>query len=89
MSPASSTHSCSTLKFLQQSQWRTFDQGTVFLRGYLPAPMPKALQQEYIVRIEMRADSAAFGCVAHHQVVEPRVRDKVELFASSAPFGRK
>ena len=50
----------------------------VLLPPVAPAPPSHALQQEHVVRVDMRADAAARGRVAHHQVVEARERQEVE-----------
>src|SRR6185437_2657455 len=47
--------------------------------GYLPVPAPHALQQEDVIRIKMRPDSAAIRRKTDHQVVEPRVGNKIEF----------
>ena len=50
----------------------------VALPADAPAPPALALQQEDVVRIEVRAHAAARRGVAHHQVVEARVRNERE-----------
>ncbi len=51
-------------------------QRKVVLAAVSPAAAAVALQQEYVVGIEVRPDAAA-GCrIAHHQVVEARVREE-------------
>ncbi|OIQ67280.1 hypothetical protein GALL_511410 [mine drainage metagenome] len=40
--------------------------------------MTASLQQEYIIRIKMRTDAAARHGITHHQIVQPRMRDKIE-----------
>ena len=53
-------------------------QREVGLPSVAPAAAPEALQQEHVVRVEVRADAAARRGVAHHHVVEARVRDERE-----------
>jgi hypothetical protein len=53
-------------------------QREIRLIAVAPAPPPFALQQEDVVRIEMRSDAAAGGGQAHHDVVEPRIRQERE-----------
>jgi hypothetical protein len=43
-----------------------------------PAPPPRSLQQKHIVGIDMRADAAVWHRVAHHDVVESRLRNERE-----------
>src|SRR5256885_8749304 len=38
----------------------------------------RTLQKEHVVRIEVRPDPAACGGVAHHDVVQPRVRQEAK-----------
>lgn len=45
------------------------NQRLILLCRNLPAPVAVALQQEHVVNVEVRADPAAFGCIAHHQIV--------------------
>ena len=48
----------------------------ILLPAIAPAAAAEALQQEYVVRIEMRAYTATWRGVADHQVIEARVRQK-------------
>ena len=45
-----------------------------------PAAMPAPLQQKHVIGIAMRADSAARRGIAHHQIVQPRIRNEAEPF---------
>ena len=47
-------------------------------RPIAPAPPALHLQQEHVVRVDVRADAAARRRIADHHVVEPRVRDERE-----------
>ena len=40
--------------------------------------VPRTLQKEHVVGIEVRPDPAACGGVAHHDVVQPRVRQEAK-----------
>ena len=53
-------------------------QREVALPAQTPSPLPLALEQKYVIRIEMRPDAASGRGVAHHEIVEPRIRDKGE-----------
>ena len=53
-------------------------QREVVLAAVAPASPAEALQQEHVVRVEVRADAASRHGVAHHQVVEPRERQEGE-----------
>src|ERR1700682_618769 len=44
-----------------------------------PAATAFPLQQKYVVGVDMRTDTAAGRGIAHHDVVEARVRDEREL----------
>ena len=50
----------------------------VGLPSIAPAPPAGALQQEHVVRVDVRSDAAARRGVADHHVVEPRVRNERE-----------
>ena len=50
----------------------------IVLCGNTPTAFAVGLQQEHVVRIEMRADTAAVGGEADHHVVEPRVGNEAE-----------
>ena len=73
MSPASSSHSCSGSKRAQHLQRHVVAQRRVARAADAPAPPALHLQQEHVVRIDVRPDAAAVAGVRHHQVVEPRV----------------
>ena len=45
----------------------------------LPAPLPAALQQQHVIAIEVCADAAAWRSIAHHEIVQTRVRDEREF----------
>jgi len=47
--------------------------------GDAPAAAAAALQQEHIVRIDVRPDTAAGARVAHHDIVQARLRHEGEL----------
>src|SRR5205085_1431891 len=53
-------------------------QREVALPADSPAPAALALQQKYVVRIEVRSHSTAGRCVAHHEIVESRMRNERE-----------
>ena len=52
-----------------------------------PAPRAHGLEQEHIVRIDVRADTATIAGVRHHHVVEPRVGDEPKA-VEQLPRGR-
>ena len=64
---------------LEQLERCALDEREIALAAHAPEPRAGDLQQEDIVAVEMRPDSAARRGVAHHDIVEPRVRDEVEL----------
>src|SRR5262245_12769964 len=39
-----------------------------------PAPATAALDEKYVIGVDVRPDAAARGGVTHHHVVEPRLR---------------
>jgi hypothetical protein len=51
----------------------------IALPAHAPAPLAAALHQEHVVTIEVRADAAAGRGVAHHHVVDSRVRYESKL----------
>jgi hypothetical protein len=59
-------------------QWQASSQREVVLAAITPTASAEALQQEYVVRIEVRSDAPARRGVAHHQVVQPRERQERE-----------
>jgi hypothetical protein len=65
-------------KIAQDLERNIRQQLEVALRARPPAAPAGPLQQEYIVRVEVRADAAAGNRIADHQVIEARVRDEVE-----------
>ena len=62
----------------QQLQWCALDCPQIALATDAPAPPSMGLQQEYIVGVDVRADTAAVRGVTDHQVVEPRIGDETE-----------
>jgi hypothetical protein len=76
------------LEVRQDLQRHAFDQGQVLLRADAPAALALRLQQEHVVGIEVRADAAAIGGVADHQVVQARVRAKRNSRSSASALGR-
>jgi hypothetical protein len=50
----------------------------VALAGDAPAPPPAPLEEEDVVAVDVRTDAAARDGIAHHHVVDARVRDEVE-----------
>jgi len=72
----------------QYPQRRARDQFEVALPAHAPAPPAFALEQEYIVVVEMGADAAPGGCVTHHDVVESRVRNEREAIEQAASCGQ-
>ena len=73
MSPGPSTASRRRLEAAEDLHRQPGPQRQVVLPAVAPAAAAVALQQEHVVGIEVRADAAAGGGVADHQVVEPRV----------------
>jgi len=62
----------------QQLQWCPLDGPQIALTTDAPAPPSIGLQQEDIVGVDVRADTAAVRGVTDHQVVEPRIGDETE-----------
>ena len=54
------------------------NEGEIALAADAPATAPPGLQQEHVVRVDVRTDAAAVGRVAHHQVVEPGIGHEAE-----------
>ena len=67
------------LEMAQDLQWHAFFQRQVFLGADAPAALAMGLQQEYVVGIEVRTDTAAVGGVADHQVIQARIGYEAEL----------
>ena len=61
------------LEVRQDLQRQTGQQAAVLLAPDAPATPALHLQQEHVVRIEMRPDAAAVAGVGDHQIVEPRL----------------
>ncbi len=72
------------LEMLEHLQRQILAQRQVLLRADAPAALAMHLQQEYIVRIEVRADAAAIGRVRDHQVVQARVGDEAKALEQGA-----
>ena len=72
------------LEAAQNFERRTVDEREIALIADLPAAHPRALQQDHIVTVEMRADAAAGHGVAHHHVVLARVRHEAEVLLQRA-----
>jgi len=53
------------------------------LRADLPETLPLALQQEHIIRVKMGTYATAIHCITHHQIIKPRMRDKIEVCQQS------
>src|SRR4029078_9962615 len=64
-------------------------QAQVVLGADAPAALPASLQQKYVIGIGMRADAAARRCVAHHQIVQARVRHEAEPFQQRPSFSQQ
>jgi hypothetical protein len=64
---------------LQDSERRIRHEVEVALRAHAPSPLAFSLHQENVVAVEMRTDAAAGRGVAHHHIVQPRVRDESEF----------
>ena len=59
------------------------------LRADAPVARARALQQKYIVAVEMRADTAAGRGIAHHQIIQPRMRNERKMLQQLRCFGNK
>ena len=78
MSPGASTASCCRREAAQDLERQPGLEREIVLAAVAPAAAAEALQQEHVVGIDVRADAAAGRGVAHHQVVEARVRQERE-----------
>ncbi len=63
----------------QYLQWCIFDQRQIPLPADFPAATTFALQQEYVITVEVRSYTAAWRCIANHQVIEAGVGDEGKL----------
>ncbi len=70
MSPASQQPLLLGLEAAQDLQRRAFDKALVAGAPDAPTPLPFDLEQEHVVRIEVRADAAAIGGERQHQVID-------------------
>ena len=78
MSPGSSSHSSLGSKSAQHLQRHVVAQRAPLDAADAPAPPARDLQQEHVVRIDVRADAAAVAGVRDHHVVEARVGHEAE-----------
>ena len=75
MSPGSSVHGLGRAEAGKDLQRQAALERQVALLTDAPSPPAAALQQENIIRIEMRADAASRRGVAHHEIVEARSKE--------------
>ena len=77
------------LEVCQQAQVvvRQEASGFIALLADLPAALAQALDQEYIIVIEMRPHSAAVAGGANHDIVDPPVGHEAEWFDQRGDFG--
>ena len=68
------------LEARQDAQVQARHEAEVLLPRDLPAPPPRALDEEDVVGVDVRADGAAGNGVAHHEVVDARARHEGEAF---------
>jgi len=75
-------------KTAQNSQRCALDERQIALRADAPAARALQLKQEDVIAVEMRTDAAAYGRVAHHDIVESRAGNETETLEQIADGGQ-